>query len=231
MLSDDSITSFVQFLKSFFYDSLTRLGHERLNPENQLLALLQHYHPFNSLWCREGTRSCWLTRNRQCRIDWKFPWLHHCLLQAPCHASLWWIPQGSEPYHRYHRYGGNICPIPKFLQPHQLEIMRRHQSHQLLPDAPLAKHKWRNFSTASSTRPEAKARRLLFIKSVSWRDIAETGRWAISGGEQKKSFRQINYERSINCRSTCCVFLFVFFPPRQSGLENFIIYCFQLMLS
>lgn len=57
---------------------------------------------------------------------------------------------------------------------------------QLLPEAPLAKHKWRNFSRESSTRPEAKARRLLLIKSVSWRDIAETGRLAISGGERKK---------------------------------------------
>lgn len=57
---------------------------------------------------------------------------------------------------------------------------------QPLPEAPLAKHKWRNFSRESSTRPEAKARRLLLIKSVSWRDIAETGRLAISGGERKK---------------------------------------------
>lgn len=57
---------------------------------------------------------------------------------------------------------------------------------QPLPEAPLAKHKWRNFSRESSTRPEAKARRLLLIKSVSWRDIAETGRLAISGGEKKK---------------------------------------------
>lgn len=79
----------------------------------------------------------------------------------------------------------------RFLSPLS-SILRKHLPSPMIPVAPLARHKWRSFSTESSTRPEASARRLEFIKSVSCRDMAETGRFAIS--KLKNKGRWINHQ-------------------------------------